>query len=231
MIGGNSIKNIAKEDRPYELAEKNGVETLSDTQLLAIILRTGVKGCNVLELAENVLKSNSPRAGLLVFINTTIQQFMKISGIGKVKAIQLQCIGELSKRIRKTELYTGIIFTSPDSIANYCMEDMRHEQQEIFRILLLNTKHRLTKNIILTKGTVKSTLISVREIFIEAVRHEAVKFVLVHNHPSGDPMPSAEDIEATNRICEAGYLMGIELLDHIIIGDNSYISLKERGHI
>ena len=119
----------------------------------------------------------------------------------------------------------------PETIANYYMEDMRHQGQELLQMMMLNTKNRLIAETIISKGTVNASLISPREVFLEALKHQAVYIILIHNHPSGDPTPSREDILITRRMKELGTMIGIELMDHIIIGDRSYISLKERGII
>ena len=154
---------------------------------------------------------------------------MTIKGIGKVKAIQISCISELAKRLSKASYQEALCFSEPDTIARYYMEDMRHGKQEQMKLLMLNTKAKLIGETNISKGTVNASLITPRELFIEALQKSAVYIIIIHNHPSGDPTPSREDLLITKRIFDAGKLIGIELLDHIIIGNNRYMSFREEG--
>ena len=158
----------------------------------------------------------------------TKEELLKISGIGRVKAIQILCLCELSKRMSQLSAREDLDFSRPDTIAAYYMEDMRYYRQEHLKLLMLNTRSRLIGESEISRGTVNMSVISPRELFIEALQRNAVYIILLHNHPSGDPMPSREDILVTQRIREGGSLLGIELLDHIIIGDNCYVSLAEQ---
>ena len=163
-------------------------------------------------------------------LHLSLAQRTAVKGIGKVKAIQLLCIGELCRRIgKKKAIARPLIFHDPGQVAEYYREDMRHMEQEQFRMMMFNTRQVLIGDVLLAKGTVSSAVTTPREIFVEALRHQAVSLILVHNHPSGDPEPSKEDIELTARVRAAGKVIGMPLLDHIIIGDTSYVSLKERG--
>lgn len=224
-----TIKELPANERPYEKCIDAGPGVLTDAELLAVIIRTGAKGQGSVDLAKKVLGLSSTEYGILAIHHLSAHDLMKIKGIGKVKAVQIQCIAELSRRIAKATALNSLCFNTPSTISDYYMEDLRHKEQEQLVLVMLNTKSRLICDKVLTKGTVNSSLISPREIFIEAVKRDAVFIVLVHNHPSGDPTPSREDIAVTQKIREAGSLIGIGLLDHIIIGDNSYISMKERG--
>lgn len=225
-----TMKDIPTDERPYEKCLKEGAQGLSDAELLSIIIRTGTREENSLILAQKILALNYPKKGILGLLHLSMQELMQIKGIGRVKGAQLLCIGELSRRIwKKTARLETAAFHNPLDIVNYFVEDMRHREQELVYIMLLNTKGVLIKDVMISQGTVNASVVSPREIFIEAVKYHAVSLVLVHNHPSGDPSPSREDINLTKRVKEAGELLGIRLLDHIIIGDNSYISLKERG--
>lgn len=226
------IKDIPNEDRPYERCLREGPEALSDAELLSIIIRTGSREDNSLELASKVLALNYPKEGILGLLHLSLSELMTIKGIGKVKGTQLLCIGELSRRIWKRKaLEETLIFQDPQSVANYYQEDMRHKTQEQFHVMMFNSKQALIRDVLLSKGTVNASLAAPREIMIEALRYQAVTLILVHNHPSGDPEPSEEDIRLTQRIREAGTWIGIPVLDHIIIGDNSFVSLKERGFL
>lgn len=161
----------------------------------------------------------------------SMEQLMQVKGIGKVKAIQILCLSELAKRLAKASAHSGLNFSTPASIAQYYMEDMRHCRQETMKLLLLNTKVKLIGETDISKGTVNASLITPRELFVEALQKNAVSIILLHNHPSGDPTPSKEDVLLTRRVKDAGALIGIELLDHIVIGNNCFVSLKEKGFI
>lgn len=225
----NTIKELPVPERPYEKCMAMGPSSLSDAELLAVILRTGTKGQSALETARRILSLNPSMDGLLGLHHLSLNELKSVPGIGMVKAIQISCIGELSKRMTRKSIGKENLFISPDAVAAYFMEEMRHKEKEELRVVLLNTKGRMLHNAVVSIGTVNSSLISPREIFLEAFRFQAVSIILLHNHPSGDPEPSKEDILVTKRVYEAGSLLGISLTDHIIIGDNCFISLKERG--
>ena len=226
---GKTMKTLPASERPYEKALEFGAESLSDAELLAVILRTGTKDKSARDLAEEILKLGNP-SGLPGLLHHSVADYKEIRGIGSVKAIQLSCIGELSKRIWKTaKAASEFVCRNPAVIAEYFMEEMRHKEQEFLKILILNTKNVLMKEIDISKGTVNASLATPREIYIEALKYRGACVILLHNHPSGDPTPSTDDCLFTSRVAEAGKLMGIPLLDHIIIGDKTYVSLKERG--
>lgn len=217
---------------PYEKFVAYGAESLTDAELLAIILRTGTKNCNALQLAENVLKAcECGKKGLLGLFHMSLEQFAGIKGIGPVKAVKLKCITELSKRIAETKAWEDLVFQKSGTVAAYFMEKLRHRNRECVIAMLLDSKGHLIKEVELSSGTVKMSLLSPREIFLEVLKAEAVQFILIHNHPSGDPTPSREDVQITGQIKELSLLMEIPLLDHIIIGDRSYTSFKEKGFI
>ena len=198
------IKEMYKDERPYEKCIECGATSLSNAELLAVLLRTGTRGRSALDLAQYLLK-----------------------GIGEVKAVQILCLSELTKRLAKANAKEKLILNQPSTIAEYYMEEMRHQKQETMKLLMLNTKSKLLGENDISKGTVNAAIVSPREIFIEALEKKAVAIVLIHNHPSGDPAPSENDFYLTKRIKEAGKLIGIELLDHIIIGNNCYISFAQ----
>lgn len=224
------IKELNLEERPYEKCQRFGAENLTNVELLAILLRSGIKGENSLELARKILYQNSESENVLNIHNWSFEQLMNIKGIGKVKAIQILCISELAKRLAKSTAGKQLDFNTPATIAKYYMEDLRHKKQEFMKLLLLNTKSKLICEKDISIGTVNSAVISPRELFVEALQKNAVCIILLHNHPSGDPTPSMEDVQVTMQIREAGNMIGVELLDHIIIGDNCYISLREEGY-
>ncbi len=222
------IQNILQTEQPYEKCLHKGVSALSDTELLAVLLRTGTKGTSVMELAMHILGPQCGEDGILNLHRLTLDKLMEIKGIGEVKGIQLICLSELAKRMAKASAKEGLLLNHPSTIADYYMEDMRHLEQEELKLLMLNTKSRLLGEADVFKGTVNASLISPRELFITALEKHAVGIILLHNHPSGDPTPSTSDILLTKRIKEAGSLLGIELLDHIIIGNNCYMSFVEQ---
>ena len=223
-----TMKELPPEERPYEKCFTHGPEALSDAELLSVIIRTGTKKDSSLALSRKILEGED--GGLLSLLHRSLPELMEIRGIGPVKASQLLCIGELSRRIwRQAASGETLSFHSPEAIAGYYMEEMRHREQEELRAMFFNTKQVLIKELLVSRGTVNASLATPREIFIEALRYRAVSLILVHNHPSGDPSPSREDVAFTKRVRLAGEVVGIALLDHIIIGDNAFMSLKERG--
>lgn len=224
-----TIKTIPKEERPYEKCLIHGTQALTDSELLAVILRTGTCGSSSLELARAVLQSSGTTEGLLGIHHLTLQQLMEIKGIGKVKAIQIKCIGELSKRIARLAAQKGLDFQEPATIADYYMEKMRHEEQEQMICMMLDTKNRLLGEEIISKGTVNASLVSPRDLLLHALKYRAVYIIIVHNHPSGNPTPSKADILFTQRIYHVCAIADIPLLDHLIIGDHTYFSFREEG--
>lgn len=224
-----TIKEMLEEERPYEKCYSHGAGVLSDTELLAVLLRTGTQGMNSLELARTLLHPEDREEGILNIHHLTFEKLKIIKGIGDVKAIQILCLSELAKRLAKASAKEGLVFQLPATVAEYYMEDMRHQKQEHMKLLMLNTKSKLIGETNISKGTVNSTVVSPRELFIEALEKNAVSIIMLHNHPSGDPAPSQSDILLTQRVKDAGDLIGIELLDHIIIGNNCYVSFVEQG--
>ena len=222
------IMDMAKEDRPYEKCLRLGACSLSDGELLAVLLRTGTKGSPSVAMADEILKLSKDKGGLLGLYQLSLAQLQSVKGIGKVKAVQLKCIGELSKRISRTSACRGLSFSQPETIAEYYMEQLRHEEQEQLFCMMLDTKNHLGEEMVF-KGTVNGSLANPREIFLTAVSYHAVGILLVHNHPSGDPSPSRADLDFTERVRRAGDILGIPLIDHIIIGDHQFLSFRQQG--
>ena len=226
-----TIRELPESSRPYEKCLQWGPSVLSDSELLAVILRNGVQGTNSLVLANQILSltKDTSYPGLLGLLHMSIPDLMKVNGIGKVKAVQLKCIGELSKRMASAVARPRLSFNEPITIAKYYMEHLRHEEQEVLIVMLLDGRNHLLKEETISRGSVNGTLITPREIFMEALKYHAVAVVLVHNHPSGDPTPSECDRKITERVYTSGELLGVKLLDHIVIGDQKYISFREQG--
>lgn len=224
-----TIKELPLSERPYEKCEAYGPSSLSDAELLAVILRTGSKNLRAIDLAVKVLNYSTNNPGLKGLNYLSMKDLTQITGIGRVKAIELMCVTELTKRMSKEIHKDSLKFITPESIANYFMQDLRHLAREQVLLLLLDSKSKLIRDMVMSSGTVNASIMPVREVLVQALKEEAVNIILVHNHPSGDPSPSSEDIRVTKRVKEASNLIGITLMDHIIIGDNRYISLKEQG--
>ncbi len=226
-----TVKELPLTERPYEKCEKSGPGVLTDAELLAVIIRTGSLNERAVDVAAGVLNHSNTHPGLIGLNYMTAKELMSLKGIGKVKAIQLLCVAELTKRMAKATNEERLQFISPETVANYYMQDMRHLSMEKILLVMLDSKSKFLKDIIISSGTVNSSLLSPREIFLLALKYEAVNIIILHNHPSGDPAPSKEDIASTRRMKEAGNLIGIKLMDHIIIGDNRYVSLGEMGYL
>lgn len=224
------MKDLPSGERPYEKCLHMGAKVLSDAELLSVIIRTGNREETSLDLAEKILTLGGTGDGLVGLLHYSLPDLMKVKGIGMVKGVQLACVGELSRRIwKRRTLARRMTFATPESIAGYYMEDMRHLEQEEVRAMFLDTKQALLNDVLLSRGTVNASVLSPREVLIEALRCRAVSMVLIHNHPSGDPSPSRDDLSLTRRIKTAGELVGIILIDHIIIGDLRFISFREQN--
>ncbi len=218
--------------RPYEKFMKFGAASLTESELLAVILRTGTREEDVEALAAHILKlADYDRLGLTGLHHVSMERLLQLKGIGKVKAIQIKCVIEFCTRLAKSRASRTLVFNRSGTVAAYYMETLRHRSRECVLLLMLDTKGQLIKELELSKGTVRSSLLSPREVFLEALKAEAVNIILLHNHPSGDPSPSREDMTVTENIAKMGSMLDIPLLDHIIIGDNKYISFKEQGYL
>lgn len=216
------------QEMPYERFLRFGPESLTEAELLAIIIRTGTREKNALQVAEEVLGlARYPKEGLLGLYDVTLDELQGISGIGEVKAVRLKCLTELSMRMSTARAKSGLNFTSSGQVAAYFMEKLRHRETECVILVCLDAKGQMICERKLSEGSVNMSLISSREIFLAALESRAVNILLVHNHPSGDPTPSRADKELTENVRESGEKMGIPLLDHIVIGDNRYASFKE----
>jgi len=222
------MKDLPPEERPRERMREYGPESLSNAELLAIIIRSGNKNESVMHLSERILA----HAGELRLLpELTLEELQEIKGIGLAKAVQIKAALELGKRLVVSLRPEGVTFTSPVEVAGYLKEEMRYYKKEHFRIILLNTKNQLISVEDISVGSLSTTIVHPREIFHYPVKKSAAAIILAHNHPSGDPTPSREDLEITERLVEAGELLGITVLDHVIIGEGRHISFKEEGLI
>mgnify|MGYP001271619268 FL=1 len=222
------IKDFPKDERPRERFIKHGPESLSNQELLAILLRTGTKAESVLQLAQRLIKEFE---GLRMLKDATLEELTQIKGIGEAKAIQILAAVELGRRINNLTNEERYSIRSPEDGANYVMEEMRFLNQEHFVCLYLNTTNQVIHKQTVFIGSLNASIVHPREVFREAFRRSAASIICIHNHPSGDPTPSREDIEVTRRLKECGRMIGIEILDHIIIGDKRFVSLKEKGYL
>lgn len=222
------IKELPIGERPYEKLEAIGAEHLSNAELLAVIIKTGTKAYTAVELAQHVLRlSHDGRISSLN--NLSIEQLKKIKGIGRVKAIQIKAALELSKRVATSDGVFHHSVKSANDVVNLMMEELRYLKKEIFKALLLDTKNQIIKVTDISMGSLNSSIVHPREVFSEAIKYGTNSIIFVHNHPSGDPTASAEDIQTTQRLENAGNILGIKVLDHIIIGDGRFFSFKEKG--
>ena len=222
-----TIKELPDSEKPYEKFLNYGPEHLSDAELLAVIIKSGTNGLKSVEVAQNFL--NQKNRNLMNLFDVSYDEMLRMRGIGKVKAIQLKCIAELSNRITATRYAHLITLQDARTIATYFMEKLRHETQEHLVLCMFDSKCRLLAEEVVSKGSVNSSIVPPREIFLLALQKRAVHIVLLHNHPSGVSAPSREDDEVTRRIAECGQMIGIPLSDHIIIGDHNYYSYRESG--
>lgn len=225
----DSLKKVKQENLPYEKFLRFGPENLTESELLAIILRTGTRDKSALELAEEVLALADPsREGLLGLYDIPLERLQELKGIGEVKAVKLKCITELSRRIASAKAREQICMQKPKTVAAYYMEQLRHRRTECVVLASVDVRGHLLGDTLMSNGSATMSLISPREIFMEALKRQAVSIILIHNHPSGDPTPSRADAELTGQVAAAGQMLGIPLLDHIIIGDNRYMSFREK---
>lgn len=222
------LREVPADERPRERMLRSGASGMSNAELLAIILRTGTHGESAVTLSQRLLLE---AGGLRGLADRSVEQLCERRGVGTAKALQLIAALELGRRMARTELEPAPIIRSPSDVATLLSEELRYLQQEHFVALFLNTKNRVIGRETLSVGSLNAAIVHPREVFRAAVKRSAASIICAHNHPSGDPAPSAEDVALTHRLAEAGQIMGIEVLDHIIIGDRNYVSLKERGDL
>ena len=222
------IKDWPVADRPREKLLSTGPATLSDSELLALILRTGHSGSgsSALDLARQLLNRFG---GLRAMASAATAELYAVPGIGPAKAAEILALGELARRFAATSLSPGPRFTSSREVFAHFHERLRDRKKEVFLTLLLDSKNRVLREIQVSEGSLNASIVHPREVFQPVIRESAAAVLFVHNHPSGDPAPSREDLELTSRLRDAGALMGVRVLDHIIIGSDRYVSLADRG--
>ncbi|MFC0299879.1 DNA repair protein RadC [Virgibacillus soli] len=222
------IKDVPKQDRPRERLLNLGAEHLSNQELIAILLGSGTRDESVTTIATRVLMHFE---GLKLLKDATIEELTAIKGIGDAKGVVILAALELGKRLNKFKPDEQYVIRSPEDGADYVMEEMRTLKQEHFVAIFLNTKNQIIHRQTIFIGSLNASIVHPREVYREAIKRSAASIIVAHNHPSGDPTPSQEDIHVTRRLAESGKMIGIELLDHLIIGDRKFVSLKEKGYL
>lgn len=222
-----TIKQLPETERPYEKLELYGEKALSNAELLAIIIKSGTKEETSIQIAQRILNLNyDPQTGELNFLkNLKIEELMKIKGIGKVKAIQIKAVCELAIRMSRPSNYKKVKIKTTKDIADLVMEEFRFKKSEYIKLVLLNNKNEIIKNMNIAKGGTNFANVNIKEIVSEALKIQAPKMIMIHNHPTGDPTPSRQDIKFTDRLYNATKILDIELLDHIVIGNNNFKSV------
>jgi DNA repair protein RadC len=220
------IRELPDNDRPRERLRDQGAAALSDAELLAILLRVGVEGINVVQLAQQILIDHHGWAGLQ---RAGFAQLAALHGMGDAKTAQLKAALEIGRRLLLTSQESRPQIRSPTDAAQLMMIEMSHLDQEHLRVLCLDTKNRVQKIHTVYVGSLNSSIVRIGEVFKEALRMNSAALIVVHNHPSGDPTPSPEDVVVTRQIVEAGVLLEIEVLDHLVIGHGRFVSMRERG--
>jgi DNA repair protein RadC len=227
-MGNQSIKKWPEGERPRERLLKYGAQNLSDAQLLAIILRIGKGGRSALDLAIEILNHFG---SLRAIEDASLVEFSNIRGIGSAKVAQIKAAFELGRRLLEERYSKGPAFSSGHDVYLYYRQRFQNLKKEEFRCAMLDAKNRVFRDCRISEGTLTNSLIHPREAFRDAIKEAAASVIFVHNHPSGDPSPSREDIMITERLVNVGDLIGIKVLDHVIIGDNKYTSMMEKGYI
>lgn len=217
------MKQLPKSERPYEKLLMYGAKKLSNAELLAIIIKTGTKEETSIDIANRVLLLTE---NINELSNVSLDTFEKIKGIGKVKAIQIKALCELATRINNPINNPNIRIKMPKDVADLFMQEFRNEKQEKLKMILLNTKNEVVKNIDIKTGSINEIQVRPAEILKEVIKEEVNKFILIHNHPSGDSTPSKADFDFTERIEKCSSLLKLNFLDHIVIGKDNYISIK-----
>jgi DNA repair protein RadC len=218
------VRDLPAEERPRERLARHGAEALSNRELLALLLGTGVRGRSALDLADDVLGS-----GLRGLGGRSLADLEGRHGLGRAKASRLLAALELGTRLASEGPLASPCFRTPEEAARHLLPRYGHRAVEIFGLLALDVRRRLKREAVVSVGCLTSSLVHPREVFQEAIVSRAAALVLFHNHPSGDPEPSAEDLALTRRLASAGSLLGIEVLDHVILGAGRFVSLKDRG--
>lgn len=224
----SGVREIPLEERPRERLDAVGAEALRDAELLAILFRTGTRSVGAVALAESLLREFG---GLRALSRASVEELQKVDGIGRVKAIEVKAALELGKRLAMFSERGRPRIRTADDVAELLMVRYKDYEHEVFKCVLLNTKNEVVKVVDISHGSLDGTLAGPRDVFRQALREGASAVILCHNHPSGDPEPSPDDLQLTRRLVESGELLGVRVLDHVIFGDGRFVSLKDRGRM
>ncbi len=221
-----TILDWPAKERPRERFYAKGGEALADAELLALLLGTGAEGRTAVDLARELIAEYGSLSGVAA---RSVKELTRVKGVGLAKAIRLGAAFELSRRLRSAKDGKKLLMSSPDQVAAYYAPRMEHLKKEVFRVALLDSQNGLIKDVGISEGTLSASLVHPREVFKEAITESAAALILVHNHPSGDPTPSREDLQLTRQLVECGKLLQLRVHDHVIIGRGKHVSLAERG--
>ena len=221
-----AIRELPVDERPREKMIKLGPAFLSNGELLAILIRTGTRNTSALTLANRILTIEE--AGISYLTECTLEELSAVGGIGVAKSCQILAAIELGRRLSQRQKQMRYVIGAPNDVACLFMEELRHLKKEIFKVLFLNTKNEITATENISVGNLNSSIVHPREVFRSAIKKGAASIIVMHNHPSGNPAPSQNDLQVTKRLIEAGELVGIPVLDHLVMGDGTYVSMKEK---
>ncbi len=222
------VKELPLDLRPRERLERFGVGSLSNAELLAVILQTGRRGENVLNLSQKILKEFKSLKNLN---QASLEELLKIKGVGLAKGSKILAALELGKRLFSADFFRKVVISKPQDVVEILSSEMRYLDKEYFKAIILNIKNEVIKIVNISIGSLSSSIVHPRELYKEVIKANGASVIVVHNHPSGDPTPSEEDVNISKRLFRAGEILGIELLDHIILAEKGFISLKEEGVI
>ncbi|MGL4738655.1 MAG: RadC family protein [Cellulosilyticaceae bacterium] len=225
------MEEVPQYMRPYEKVAQLGPQALTDVELLAVLLRSGTQNCNALELARRLLEDHRHEARLAHLYDHQMESLVSVDGIGTVKATQILCLLEMCKRLIQNEDVNKEQFTDPSMVARYFIPEFGARKEEHFVAILLDAKCKLLHYRAISTGSLTASIVHPREVYRYAISKSAYSMIVLHNHPSGDPEPSTEDIQITKRLKDVGQMVGIPLVDHIILGNHSYTSLKEKNYL
>ena len=221
------MKELPNMERPYEKLETYGAQALSMAELLAIIIKTGTKRRTSMEIAQELLTYQTEENGVGFLHHLSMQELMKIEGIGRVKAIELKAVAEIAKRNWIPQKTIGRKINTPEEVYRLMSPEYKHQEVEALKTIILDSRNKLIRVVDIAVGTANSMMVPVKDIFKEPIKAGAVSIILVHNHPSGDVSPSTHDLSLTKKVRDAAALFGMNLMDHVIIGNGNYYSMKK----
>lgn len=225
------LRDLPDNEKPYEKIENYGVENLSNAELLAVIIKTGTKNYTAIEIAQKILLLDYDEQGLSFLKNVTLEELRTIEGMGRVKALQIKAVAEFCSRFSKPSSIVKFVIKSPKDAAELLMPEMKAEKQEIIKTVIMNNQNKVIRVVTNALGNSNSSYVEIKDIFREVVKSGAMRIIIAHNHPSGSLKPSVDDIKFTLKVQEAGMLLGVEVLDHLIISNEGFVSMKQLGKL